>query len=163
MESRIKFEKLYFYYLSLKSGLINLNYYDEKLNELFLEDEDQDGILLELQFCTANLEKTIFTLNTYLFDKIWQLDFQIVGIMLVNEIKKQYNEDPNILKELTHKLYIIWTLLPNEVAEKEPFIKLNSIDDSWSWNGKEKVIDDINWLLNYYPQKYNCTVDYRLH
>lgn len=150
MENRINFEMLYFYYLSLKTGLISLNDYDKRLNDFFLTYDDQESILLDLQFCTENLEKTISTLDTYLFDKIGQLDFQKVWIILINEIKKQYNKDPSALKELTHKLYVIWTLLPSEVAEKAPFIKLNSIDDSWSWDGKEKVIDDINWLLKYY-------------
>jgi len=47
-------------------------------------------------------------------------------------------------------MYNIWKLLPSEVSKKKPFIKLNSIDDSWAWEEKEKVAEDVNWLLNYY-------------
>lgn len=150
MEDQIKYEKLYFYYISLVTEFISLDDYGKRLNDLFLADDDHNDIFLELQFCTGNIEKTIDTLNTYLFDKIMQLDFQEVGKMLFNELRKQYNDNPNALKELTHKLYSIWKIIPREVSDKEPFIKLNSIDDSWPWGGKEKVVEDVNWLLNYY-------------
>lgn len=150
MEDQIEIEKLYFYYISLSTGLISLDDYEENLNDLFLADDGQNDIFLELQLCTGNLEKTITALNIYLFDKIVKLDFQAFGEILINELRKQYTYNPNTLKKLTHILYSIWTLLPSEVSEKEPFIKLNSIDDSWSWGGKEKVIEDVNRLLNYY-------------
>lgn len=150
MKNQIENEKLYFYYIYLSTGLMSLGDYEESLNDLFLADDGQNDVFLELQLCVGNLEKTITALDIYLFDKIVKLDFEVFGEILIKELRKQYSDNPNTLKELTHILYSIWTLLPSEVSEKEPFIKLNSIDDSWSWGGKEKVIEDFNWLLNYY-------------
>lgn len=70
--------------------------------------------------------------------------------MLIEELKKQYDDNPNSLKELTHKLYKVWTLLPGKISSEEPFIKLNSIDDLWSRGDKEQVVENINFLFNYY-------------
>lgn len=150
MEYPIKCEELYYFYLSLKAGLLGLDEYAERINDFFLADDGRNEILLELEFCTASLAETIATLKAYLFDKTGQLDYSEVGKLLIDGLKKLYHDDSVNLEELTHKLYSVWMLLPSEVSQKPPFIKLNSIDDSWAWEGKDKVIEDINWLLNYY-------------
>ena len=45
-------ELLYFFYLAISSGLIEYDDYIEKLNGLFLADEEKSDILLELEYCT---------------------------------------------------------------------------------------------------------------
>jgi hypothetical protein len=69
---------------------------------------------------------------------------------LIEELKKQYDDNPNSLKGLTHKLYKVWTLLPSKISSEEPFIKLNCIDDSWSWGDKEQVVENVNLLFSYF-------------
>lgn len=143
-------EKLYFYYICLSTEFISFSNYNNELNDLFLVDDSQNEALLELESSTESEKKTINILNNYLLDKITQIDFQTVGKMLIAELKKQYDDNPDSLKELTHKLYRIWTLLPSRISSEEPFIKLNSIDDSWSWEDEEQVVKNVNWLFNYY-------------
>ncbi len=150
-------ETLYFLYLSFSAGLIGFNDYAERLNELLLEDKGENHILLELQSCTGNLKKTISLLDLYLFEKMAQLDYQAVGRMLVNEVRRQYDNGHDNLKQLTHSLYNIWRLLPEKVAEKEPFNKLKTIDDPWSGDGKDTVIEEVNWLFDYYKNTYKKT------
>jgi len=143
-------EKLYFYYISLSTEFISFSEYKNHLNDLFLADDSQNETLLELESSTESTKKTINILNDYLFDKIALIDFQMVGEMLIEELRKQYDDNADSLKDLTHKLYGIWILLPSKISAEEPFIKLNSIDDSWSWGDKEQVVKNVNWLFNYY-------------
>lgn len=143
-------EKLYFYYIALSTEFISFSNYKNELNDMFLKNESQNETLLELEFNTESIEQTINILNNYLFDKITLINFQIVGKILFEELKQQYYNNPTSLKELTHKLYLIWMLLPSKISSKEPFIKLNSIDDSWEWGDEEQVVENINYLFDYY-------------
>ena len=71
-------ELLYFFYLAISSGLIEYDDYIEKLNGLFLADEEKSDILLKLEYCTGDPQETIAALKTALYDKIKQIDFQKV-------------------------------------------------------------------------------------
>ena len=150
MESLVSNELLLYFYLAISSGLMQFDDYVEILNDLFLADAGRNDILLTLEFCTGDLKETLATLETALYNKVGQINYQKVGKMLFDELGRQYSDNIDVLKELTHKLYIIWTLLPDEISNKEPFIQLNSIDDFWSWDGKDEVIEQINWLINYF-------------
>ncbi len=107
MESPVSNELLYFFYLTISSGLIESNDYVEKLNQLFLVDAGKSEILLDLEYCTGDPEKTITTIKTALYDKTGQIDFQNVGKMLFDELRRQYSEDCDCLKEISQKLYVI--------------------------------------------------------
>ena len=150
MESLTKNETLYFCDISLKTGLIGLSDYSERLNALYYSDDDEKDILIELESYVGDLKDTIRELDAYLFDKIAHLDYQEIGRMILDEVKEQYNNNPNALEELTHVLYRIWTLLPREVSEEEPFVRFISIDDPWSWDGEEQVKESVDRLLDYY-------------
>lgn len=143
-------EKLYFYYISLSVEFISFSKYKNELNDMFLESESQNETLLELENNTESIEQTINIITNYLFDKITHINFQIVGKLLFEELRQQYYNNPASLKELTHRLYLIWMLLPSEISSEEPFIKLNSIDDSWEWGDEEQVVENIKYLFDYY-------------
>ena len=143
-------ELLYFFYLAISSGLIEYDDYIEKLNGLFLADEEKSDILLELEYCTGDPQETIATLKTALYDKIKQIDYRKVGKMLFDELGRQYRDDVETLKELSHKLYVIWTLLPDDISGEQPFIRLNSIDDYWAWDGKNEMIEQMKYLIGFY-------------
>jgi len=144
-------ENLYFYFVSLKTGFLNFDEYKEWLNEQFLSNESHQEILLDLEFCTDNIEKTIETMRYYLFNRLNVLNYHIFGKMLANSLKLKYG-DNNVesLQETTKKLYQIWCLLPNEIAEIKPFIIMNSIDDLWACINEKQVIQGVNWLSHYY-------------
>ncbi len=143
------YEKLYFYYISLKTQFISFDKYIKWLDDIFLVEDTSDDVLLELQFCTFSLEETINVLYIYLYDKLNILDYQVVMKLIVRELKIQY-ENKDLLYDITKKLYNIWCLLPVEISHEKPFLILNFIDDPWSWGGEKEIIKNIDNLLKQY-------------
>lgn len=146
-------ESLYFYYIALKTNFITFADYKVWLDKVFLDSDTSNEFFLELQLCTHNLEKTINELYVYLYDKSNLIDYHIVMKMIIQELKVQYDDNSKCLYEITKKLYNIWCLLPIEVSSEKPFIVLNSIDDPWSWGGREDIIEIVHNLLNYYEKE----------
>ncbi len=142
-------EELYFYYVSLKTEFVDIDTYSEWLNKVFLECSNKDDILLELQFCTDNIEKTLEEMQIYINNRQISIDYHSVMKMIISELKEQY-KNKTTLYQLTKKLYNIWTVFPQNISSEKPFIMLNSIDDPWSWNDKEQVKQSIEKLIEYY-------------
>ncbi len=67
-------EELYFYYISLKTEFVDFDTYREWLNKAFLADDNKEDILLELQFCTDNTEKTIEEMQIYICNRLNSID-----------------------------------------------------------------------------------------
>ena len=145
-------EKLYFFYISLSSGLISFDAYCEQLNDLFLAHDGQNDILLELQLRTSDPKATAAALAAYLHDKTAQLDFDKVSSLLFAEAEKQFSEDTDELIDLSHKMYNIYRchLLPSAFLYDEPLVNLASIDDYWDWDGKDECIAQLKYSFNYY-------------
>lgn len=145
-------EKLFFFYISLTSGLISFEAYCEQLNSLFLAHDGHNDILLELQLRTSDPKATVAALAAYLSDKTAQLDFDKVGSLLFAEAEKQFSEDKDKLMDLSHKMYSIYRchLLPSVFLYDEPLVNLASIDDYWDWDGKDECIAQLKYLFNYY-------------
>jgi len=142
-------EELYFYYVSLKTEFVDIDTYSEWLNKVFLECSNKDDILLELQFCTDNIEKTLEEMQIYINNRQISIDYHAVMKMIISELKEQY-KNKTMLYQLTKKLYNIWTMFPENISSEKPFIILNSIDDPWSWNDEERVEQGIEKLIKYY-------------
>ena len=142
-------EELYFYYISLKTEFVDVDTYREWLNKAFLAYNNKEDLLLELQFCTDNTEKTIEEMQVYICNSLNLIDYHAVMKMIISELKEQY-KNKTILYQITKKLYNIWTLFPENISSEKPFIMLNSIDDPWSWNDKEQVEQITEKLINYY-------------
>ena len=142
-------EELYFYYISLKTKFVDVDTYREWLNKTFLADNNKEDILLELQFCTDNTEKTIEEMQIYICNRLNSIDYHAVMKMIISELKEQC-KNKTMLYQITKKLYNIWTLFPENISSEKPFIMLNSIDDPWSWNDKEQVEQITEKLINYY-------------
>ena len=142
-------EELYFYYISLKTEFVDIDTYREWLNKVFLADNNKEDILLELQFCADNIEKTIEEMRIYIYNRQNSIDYHAVMKMIIYELKEQY-KNKTMLYQLTKKLYNIWTLFPENISSEKPFIMLNSIDDPWSWNDKEQVEQITEKLIKYY-------------
>ena len=141
--------ELYFYYISLKTEFVDIDTYREWLNKAFLDDNNKEDILLELQFCTDNIEKTLEEMQIYINNRQISIDYHAVMKMIISELKEQY-KNKTMLYQLTKKLYNIWTMFPENISSEKPFIILNSIDDPWSWNDEERVEQGIEKLIKYY-------------
>jgi hypothetical protein len=143
-------EELYFFAVSLSVGFVPHENYIEQLNNAFLLDKTDDALLLELQFCTNDMRKTIDVLNAYLYDKISTLNYDLVAKMILTNIKNQYDKSPDSIKELTHSLYDIYSVLPYHVVGKEPFFTMSYIDDAWDWGDYNQIKERFEWLINFY-------------
>ena len=149
-DSENKTEQLYAIYLSLASGLISDSEYREKLHALFLDDNSQDPVFLELEWASADREKTLGILSANFYGKEKRMDFDEVGKLLFREVEKQVSNDPDKSEEISQKLYQIWRMLPEHIAGKEPFIRLCSINDYWSWGGEDEGIEALRQLTRFY-------------
>lgn len=143
-------EILYFYIISTKIGLISIEEYNQWLNEIFLNDKSDNEIILELEFCSYDINKTIDTLNLYLYDELPKLNYNIIGKMIVEKFEEKYYENTDNLEELTYKLYKFWKCLPQDILYQEPFLTMCYIDDLWDYPGEDEVLDKVKWLINYY-------------
>ena len=142
-------EELYFYYVSLKTEFVDADTYREWLNKVFVADNNKEDILLELQFCSDYMKKTLEEMRIFMYDKQNSIDYHAVMKMIISELKEQY-KDKTILRQLTEKLYNIWLMLPENISSEEPFILLCAIDDPWSWNDEEQVEQITENLIKYY-------------
>ena len=78
------------------------------------------------------------------------LDLDEVGKLLFAEVETQVSGDPDKAEEISRKLYQIWRMLPEHIAGKEPFIRLCSINDYWSWGGEDEGIEALRQLTRFY-------------
>lgn len=147
-------EQLYFYYISLKTGFVSFGEYIEWLHGQFLTEASRE-VLLDLELCSGDVEKTIDTMYGYLFDKISTLNYWEIGKEISKTLHLKNKDDIESLREISEALYKMWCLLPPKISEKTPFLSMVSINDPWSWGGTEqeaakRVVDSINWISHYY-------------
>jgi hypothetical protein len=81
-------ERLLSYAILLKCEFITLDKYNDYLNETFLQHSDND-LLLELQWCSSNTEKTINTILEH--SRKSEIDYNIFGKFFFEELKTIYN------------------------------------------------------------------------
>ena len=135
-------ENLYFFYISLKSNLVDLNDFVKWLNNHYADNSNID-ILYELECAFNDVDKILSITSAYIYDKIDSVNFDIVWHMIIDAAQKWCDENKDI-KLLTQILYKIWCDIPSDISAKTPYIKLNSIDDMWECyreNAPKKIKD----------------------
>lgn len=80
-------ERLLSYAILLKCGFITLDKYNEYLNEIYLQQGDND-LLLELQWCSADTKKTIYTILEH--SRKAEVDYDMFGKLFLDELKVIY-------------------------------------------------------------------------
>jgi hypothetical protein len=140
-------EKLYFYYISLKTSFVSLENYNKWLNEAFA-DYPQNETLLALEWCSENVEKTIEELRIYSHDKLTSLDYREIWKMIIETLRVNYAAAPDSLEEIASKLYDVWAMLPEEIAHKEPFIALDYVQTPFAYGAREEVRKGLNQLMD---------------
>ena len=108
--------------------------YREHLDELFIANPEND-FLLDLEWCFSDVQKAISLIREYFYDK--KVDYNVLGIFLMEKLEKVYLHGEMDFKLFASQIYKIWTLLPNEVHEVQPFWTMSYADDPLSW-GDEK-------------------------
>jgi hypothetical protein len=125
-------EKLLSFAILLNYELISHERYIEYLNEIFLHYPDND-FLLELQWCSSDTKKTIDIILEY--TKNIKINYNEFGKFLLVNLEAAYSEMD--LCQFCAKSYQVWSMLPNIVANEQPFWTLSYADEPLSW-GDEK-------------------------
>jgi len=150
-ENRIGYEIIYFYNILLRVGLVEFSEYKEWLDNVFLEDtENQNELLIELEYATNSKDKTIQILDEFFYDKQSCLDYDLYGKMLTGYIKKIYMNNKCDVEDLSHKLYDMWKSLPYDIDTQEPFHMMSYIDDPISYGDRAQTIDLLERFIDFY-------------
>jgi len=121
-------EKIYAFVLLLQANLITQAEHINCLNEFFLENPKNE-FLIELEFASDNLNKTITLVNEHFFKTKHGLNHEIFGHFLFEKIEKSYRKDTMKIEKFAERAYRLWNLFPNEIAETEPFRILAYADE----------------------------------
>jgi len=141
----MKEELLVYAILFYEEILITEDLYQDRLDELFLENPD-DEMLLNLQWET-DIKKAMVYIRTQ-FD-YQNLNHEQFGRILMEKLKIYYAQCSDI-RIFADKMYSLWESLPGCVQDEEPFWTLSYADDPLSWGDEEQVRLAYEKMMNYY-------------
>lgn len=120
-------EELLAYAILFRQRLVAHNRYQAFLNEAFLQ-HPKDYLLLELQWCSSDPEKTVHVIMEAVYGK--EIDADRFGKRLFKELQLAYQKME--LSRFAEIAYSIWRALPSELQEVDPFWPLNYADEPLS-------------------------------
>jgi len=141
-------ESLLAYAFLLDVGLISSSNYTKYLNKLFGE-ASHDEFLLELQWCSSNIQKT-----TYLIferAKTNEVNYHAFGESLMKLLKESYAQTDN-LNDFSLKMISIYHKLPQELIQVEPFWSMSYAGEPLSWSPPdvEQTKEIYEKMFNFY-------------
>lgn len=140
-------EELYAYALLLEAGLVKITEYGEYLDTHFLLEPD-NSILLELEWCFSDTQKSISTIRNYCSD--YSIDYDVFGQFLFSKLEETYLQNKLSLKDFSTKSYMIWQQFPDKVHQTEPFWTLCYADDPLSWGDEKQTRELYEKAFRYY-------------
>ena len=138
-------EELLAYAYLMRVDLVSYDTYEEKLNELFLENPTNED-LLELAFLIGSMKETIIYIQTHIDYNA--MDCDKFGRELFCLLKPVYkNVDIYVFG---HKMYSLWKNLAGNLQAKQPFWSLSYADDPLSWKDEEQARKIYEEMFAYY-------------
>ncbi len=119
--------------------------YEEKLNELFLENPTDED-LLELEYLSGNTEKTVIYIRTHIDYN--SMDFDRFGRVLFGLLKPIYASMD--IHRFASAMYSLWENLPGNLQMVKPFWTLSYADDPLSWGDEKQSREIYEEMLDYY-------------
>ena len=138
-------EELLAYAYLLGMDLISEAIYEEKLNELFLQNPTDED-LLELEFLSSNRKETIVYIRTHL--NYNSMDFDGFGKELFRLLKPIYASMD--IQEFGNAMYSLWEELPGALQDMQPFWTLCYADEPLSWGDEKQSRAIYEEMLEYY-------------
>lgn len=138
-------EELLVYAILLYEELVTENEYNERLDELFLNNPEND-VFLYLEWET-DIKKAIDYVRTHI--EYENLDFERFGRILMSKLKMAYINCLDI-KCFARRMYNLWESLPGNIQDIEPFWTLCYADDPLSWGDEEQTRNIYERMLSYY-------------
>lgn len=138
-------EELLVYALLLYEEILTEDSYNNRLNELFIENPDNETLLYlewenDLNIAISYI-RTNFDYNS--------INHELFGKILMDKISDYYYKCANI-KEFGNKMYSLWESLPGNIQDKQPFQILSYADDPLSWGDEEQSKKLYEDMLNHY-------------
>ncbi|MBO0467480.1 hypothetical protein JZO73_08010 [Enterococcus plantarum] len=129
-------EEILSFALLAELELLTKSTYLEKLDSYFITNSNSE-ILLELEFMHENTNDAINKIfNSYLDN----LDLQLFGKLLFQNIESIYLSNEFTINEFAQKMYLLWNLyIPHPINEKEPFWTLSYADDCLSYGDENQT------------------------
>ena len=138
-------EELVAYAYLLGMDLISEAIYEEKLNELFLQNPTDED-LLELEFLNRNRTETIAYIRTPL--NYNSMDFDRFGRVLFRLLKPI---DASMdIQRFGNAMYSLWENLPGNLQDMQPFLTLCYADAPLSWGDEKQSREIYEEMLEYY-------------
>lgn len=104
-------ESILAYIILWEGELVSFEEYSEYLDFLFMKDETDD-LLVELEFCSDNIEAVKNNINEYIWQNNIKLNYNIFGTVLFEKLNDIYVNWQRDFKEFGDKMYRIWKMLP---------------------------------------------------
>lgn len=120
--------------------------YGECLNRLFLKNPENEEL-----FALENMEHKKAVLHTLSVFESCHVDLKVFGRRLMSALKPIYEK--NALDEFGKKMYRLWSLLPQTIANEEPFFTLCYADDCLSYGDEKQCRKLYEKALDYYCVK----------
>ncbi len=131
-------ERLYAQVLLWFHGFNDKNNYESLLNEVFLSDPD-NNFLLRLQEHSSNLLDTRGLFSHYLEYENKDFKHDVFGKSLFEGLELVYKSASFSIKVFDRKCYQLWTDLPSEIIQVEPFWTLSYAGECLTWNDEEQT------------------------
>lgn len=145
-------EELLVLALLLLEDMITPDAYEQRLDELFLnnsENEEINDFLLHLE-CETGIIPAIIYFRTHVYEIPFQEDQ--FGRLLMQKLQGYYQTYPDSIKSFGDKMYALWENLPEMIQDKEPFRILSYADDPLSWGDEELTRRIYEHMLHYYNE-----------
>ena len=151
-------EKLFVYLLLLKTNFQKdiynelLNEYINLLDKYFIEN-DNDELLIELEFCPSDIENSLYLIKSYCGicnrenNSLYKTNINnnIFIEFLLEKLSDIYYKNITSFENFIDKLYILWKLIPFDIKYDEPLYNFNILSDCLSYTDN---ISAINFLEN---------------
>lgn len=147
MQGDIMVEILLSYAILLYVGLVSDSEYKEILDTYFLKHPD-NALLIELEWRTFDIEGTIKMIFDYCLEN--NVNYDTFGYFFISKLEEIYYQYDMDIQSFGSKMYSIWTLLPSEIDNKEPFWTLCYADDSLSWGDEKQTRELYQNMFQYY-------------
>lgn len=138
-------EELLVYALLLSEGFKVEENYNNRLDEMFLNDIDNE-LLIELEFMSSNIKESVLYIESHCDYRCF--DYNIFGEVLMRNLKPFFTKMD--LHDFANKTYALWSNLPSIIQHEYPFFALCYAGDPLSWGDEKQTRELYMSLLNHY-------------
>lgn len=131
-------EELLINIMLLKVKLISIKDYTERLDLIFLENENSE-LLLDLECSIDHKLNDKEIISHYTSKDNILVDYNKFGELLFKQLNSYYEKKDLDIKDFGRKMYELWDEFSEEIKLKEPFHTLSYADDCLSYGDEEQT------------------------